>query len=31
VRQWEISDKHPSGPSLKLLNLLDKKGLQVLI
>ncbi|MFZ2653178.1 MAG: helix-turn-helix domain-containing protein [Burkholderiaceae bacterium] len=31
VRQWEIGDKHPSGPSLKLLNLLDKKGLQVLI
>ena len=31
VRQWEIGDKHPSGPSLKLLNLLDKKGLEVLI
>ncbi len=31
VRQWEIGAKHPSGPSLKLLNLLDKKGLQVLI
>lgn len=26
VRQWEIGDKHPSGPSLKLLNLLDHKG-----
>lgn len=31
VRQWEIGDKHPSGPSLKLLNLLDKKGLEALI
>ena len=31
VRQWEIGDKHPSGPSLKLLNLLDRKGLDGLI
>jgi putative transcriptional regulator len=31
VRQWEIGAKHPSGPSLKLLNLLDTKGLEVLI
>lgn len=31
VRQWEIGDKHPSGPSLKLLSLLDRKGLEVLI
>ena len=31
VRQWEIGDKHPSGPSLKLLSLLDRKGLDVLI
>ena len=31
VRQWEIGDKHPSDPSLKLLSLLDKKGLEVLI
>ena len=30
VRQWEIGDKHPSGPSLKLLSLLDRKGLEVL-
>jgi putative transcriptional regulator len=30
VRQWEIGEKHPSGPSLKLLNLLDRKGLEVL-
>lgn len=31
VRQWEIGRKHPSGPSLKLLNLLDRKGLDVLV
>ena len=31
VRQWEIGDKHPSGSSQKLLNLLDRKGLEALI
>jgi len=31
IRQWEIGARHPSGPSLKLLNLLDKKGLDALI
>ena len=31
VRQWEIGAKHPSGPSLKLLNLLDRKGLDALL
>jgi putative transcriptional regulator len=31
VRKWEIGEKHPSGPSLKLLNLLDRKGLDVLL
>ena len=31
VGQWEIGDNHPSGPSLKLLNLLDRKGLDGLI
>jgi len=31
VRQWELGDKHPSGPSQKLLNLLERKGLEVLI
>ena len=31
VRQWESGDKHPSGPSLKLLNLLERKGLDALI
>lgn len=31
VRQWEIGEKRPSGPSLKLLNLLDRKGLEALV
>ncbi|MDQ3026387.1 MAG: helix-turn-helix domain-containing protein [Pseudomonadota bacterium] len=31
IRQWEIGEKHPSGPSLKLLDLLDRKGLEALI
>jgi len=31
IRQWEIGKKHPSGPSLKLLDLLDRKGLEGLI
>lgn len=28
VRKWEVGDKRPSGPSLKLLNLIDRKGLE---
>lgn len=31
VRQWELGGKHPSGPSQKLLDLLDRKGLEALI
>ncbi len=31
VRQWEAGDQHPSGPSQKLLNLLERKGLEALI
>ncbi len=31
IRQWEIGAKQPSGPSLKLLDLLDRKGLEALI
>jgi putative transcriptional regulator len=31
VRQWEIGSKHPSGPSQKLLYLLEHKGLEVLL
>ena len=31
VRKWGVGDKHPSGPSLKLLSLLDRKGLEVML
>jgi len=31
VRKWEIGEKHPSGPSLKLLNLLGRKGLEAVL
>ena len=31
VQKWEIGRKNPSGPSLKLLNILETKGLAVLI
>jgi putative transcriptional regulator len=31
VRKSGIGEKHPSGPSLKLLNLLDRKGLDALL
>ena len=31
VRQWEQGEKHPRGTSLKLLNLVVKKGLEVLV
>lgn len=31
VRQWERGEKHPRGTSLKLLNLVYKKGLKVLV
>ena len=30
VQQWEQGAKRPSGPSLKLLNILAKRGLDVL-
>ncbi len=31
VRQWEAGSKRPSGPSLKLLNLLGTKGIEALV
>jgi putative transcriptional regulator len=31
VQKWEIGEKHPSGPSLKMLSLLDRKGIEALI
>ena len=31
VQKWEVGGKKPNGPSLKLLNLVEKKGLEVLV
>lgn len=31
IQKWEIGDKQPSGAALKLLNLIEKKGLGVLL
>jgi putative transcriptional regulator len=31
VQKWEVGDKKPSGPSLKLLNLVESKGLEAII
>ena len=30
IKQWEVGDKHPSGLSRKLLNILERKGLEAL-
>lgn len=31
VQKWEAGQKSPNGPSLKLLNLVDQQGLNILI
>jgi len=31
VQKWEVGDKKPSGPSLKLLNLIERKGLEAIL
>jgi putative transcriptional regulator len=31
IQKWEIGEKHPGGPSLKLLSILDRKGIETLI
>jgi putative transcriptional regulator len=31
VRKWECGEKQPSGPSLKLLHLIDRKGVESVI
>lgn len=31
VRKWEIGDKKPSGPSSKLLDLIERKGLEAVL
>jgi putative transcriptional regulator len=30
VKKWETGEKHPRGPTLKLLNLIADKGIEVL-
>lgn len=31
VQKWEIGEKKPSGPSLKLLSLIKRKGLEAVL
>jgi putative transcriptional regulator len=31
VQKWEQGQKRPNGPSLKLLNLVDRRGLEILL
>jgi len=31
VQKWEVGEKSPSGPSLKLLNLLARKGIAAVV
>jgi putative transcriptional regulator len=31
VQKWEIGEKKPSGPSLKLLSLIERKGLEAVL
>lgn len=31
VQKWEIGDQKPSGPSLKLLSLIERKGLEAVL
>jgi putative transcriptional regulator len=30
IRKWETGEKHPSGMALMLLNLIDRKGLEII-
>jgi len=30
VQKWEIGEKRPSGPSLKLLNVIQRKGIDAI-
>ncbi len=31
IKKWETGEKHPTGPALKLLNIVAEKGLEVLV
>lgn len=30
IKKWETGEKHPTGPTLKLLNLIADKGIEIL-
>ncbi len=30
IKKWETGEKHPTGPTLKLLNLISEKGIGIL-
>lgn len=31
IQKWEVGEKHPGRPSQKLLNILDRKGLEAMV
>lgn len=31
IQKWEVGEKRPSGPSLKLLNLIERKGIEAVL
>lgn len=31
VQKWQIGEKHPGGPSKKILSILDRKGIDAMI
>lgn len=31
VRKWEVGDKRPSGPSQRLLDIIERKGLEAVL
>lgn len=31
VQKWEVGDKNPSGPSLELLKIIERKGLEAVL
>lgn len=31
LQKWETGEKHPGGPSKKLLNILDRKGIEAMV
>ena len=31
VRKWEVGDERPSGPSRKLLDLIEREGLEAVL